>query len=158
MGQSREGVGREAPGRVITVFLDTSVILAAARSTTGGSSALFRLQKAGYLRLVTSPWCLEEAVRNVAPDEPASEHLRSLLQVVGTVPDGVSAFAWAGRHVSRTKDVPVLASAAAAGIQFLATLDVSDFGKVFERPDLPVFIATPGVLLKLLAAQAIRSR
>ena len=158
MGEAREGVGREAPGGVVTVFLDTSVILAAARSTSGASSALFRLQETGFLRLVTSPWCLDEAVRNVVPDEPAASRLRSLLQAMDMVPDGVAALAWAGRHVRKTKDVPVLASAAAAGIRYLATLDVKDFGKVLERPDLPVFIARPRSLLGLLAKQTTNSR
>lgn len=133
-------------------------MLAAARRTTGASSALFRLHEAGRLQLVTSPWCLEEATRNVERDERAGERLQALLKVISTVPDGVSALAWAGRHVRKTKDVPVLASAAAAGIHHLATLDLADFGKIFERPDLPVFVATPGVLLKVLAPRRTSSK
>jgi predicted nucleic acid-binding protein len=47
------------------VFLDTSVLLAASGSATGASREVFRLAPANRWTLVTTPYVVEEVLRNL---------------------------------------------------------------------------------------------
>ncbi len=50
----------------MTVFLDSSVMMAAACSSSGGSRLIFTLQAARRWRLLTSNYCVIETERNLA--------------------------------------------------------------------------------------------
>ena len=113
----------------MTVFLDSSVMMAAACSPSGGSRLLFRLQAARQWRLLTSNYCVIEAECNlprlnsgVALDDWANV-LKPCLTLVGDrlVYDRPLIF-------TKTKDRPVLVTALAEQADYLLTLDLADFG------------------------------
>lgn len=51
--------------RKIRVFLDVSCWIAAASSSSGGSAAILKLVRAGYLGIAATREILEEAERNI---------------------------------------------------------------------------------------------
>ncbi len=108
------------------VFLDTSVLLAAALTREGPARELFRQARRRRWTLLTSHWCLEEVRRNLGvkyPEAmPAWRGLRRRLRVVpnALVLDRPLVFDVA-------KDKPVLISALASGSAALLTYDRADF-------------------------------
>ena len=107
------------------VFLDASCLFAAALSATGGSRELLHLGFIGKLRLVISPFVIEEARRNLALKAPmALPALEAFiaaapLTVVEETPDD----AWPEARFTESKDAPVVAAAVTAGASFLASFD-----------------------------------
>ena len=107
------------------LFLDTSVLLAAAGSATGSSHALFTYAAAQNWLLVSSPYALNEVLRNLPklPPNATMEWLRLRPQLV-VVDDVVSL----DRPVifAASKDRPILFTAL-AWADVLLTLDKEDF-------------------------------
>jgi len=63
------------------------------------------------------------------------------MEAVVTVPEAISDLPWAeGLVVS--KDAPVLAATARAGAEALITGDLTHFGPLMERDDLPLRVRT----------------
>ena len=108
------------------LFLDASVLLAAAGSSRGASRALFTHSSAQGWALVSSPFALNEVLRNLPklPTVATAEWLR-LRPHVKVVDDVVSM----DRPVifAASKDRPILFSAL-AWADVLLTLDKGDFG------------------------------
>ena len=110
------------------LFLDTSVLLAAAGSVNGSSHALFsRAATQGWV-LMCSPYALNEVLRNL-PKLPAgatTEWLRLRLHL--TMVDDIVSL---DRPVvfAASKDRPILLTAL-AWADVLLTLDKADFGDV----------------------------
>lgn len=108
------------------VFVDTSVLLAAALTRVGPAREVFRQAKRRRWTLLTSPWCVEEAERNLASKfpgaMPAWRRLRPRVQIVPNtlVLDRPLVFDVA-------KDKPVLISALASRSAVLLTYDRADF-------------------------------
>jgi hypothetical protein len=112
----------------VRIFLDASVLLAAAGSASGSSRGVFDDAPAQGWRLLSSPWALGEVRRNL-PDLPMSatqDWLRLRRQIV--VADDVLVI---DRPVifAASKDRPILFSALAAA-DVLLTLDKADFAGV----------------------------
>ena len=128
------------------VFLDTSVLLAAALTEQGPARELFRQAKGRHWTLLTSPWCVEEAERNIARKYPDHlnvwRRLRRRLEVQPNtlVLDRPLVF-------SATKDKPVLLSALAAKADALATYDRADFHRRLGKSVYGMRIALPRDLL-----------
>ena len=107
-------------------FLDANVLFSIALDSRGHVATA--LKESGTT-LVTSPYAIEEARRNLLPAElPA---LSAFLQSVelahdsfGPLPPGVDLAA---------KDVPILASAIAADADFLVTGDAKHFGRFYGK-------------------------
>jgi uncharacterized protein len=112
----------------VRLFLDASVLLAAAGSPKGSARALFTLAATQGWGLVTSPYTLSEVQRNLGklPPQAAAEWLRLRPQL--TVVDDVVVL---DRPVifTASKDRPVLFTAL-AWTQVLLTLDKADFADV----------------------------
>ena len=129
------------------LFLDTSVLLAAAGSARGASRYVFERAKAQKWRLVTSPYCVEETERNapkLGARAPAYWHA-ALLPRLTLVPteltfDKVLVF-------PKAKDRPVLLSALGAEATVLLTLDETDFQKVIGSRIYNLQVRTPGQFL-----------
>ncbi len=126
------------------LFLDTSVLLAAAGSSKGASRFVFAQAEAQRWRLLTSPYCVEETNRNVRKlgSEAASYWRASLLPQLTLVPveltyDQVLVF-------PKTKDRPVLLSALGAEADMLLTLDEADFQKVIGSQVYGLAVRSPG--------------
>jgi predicted nucleic acid-binding protein len=124
---------------VKTVFLDANVLYSASHKPDWVVSRLIFAGKADF---VTSRYAVAEVRRNL----PAEEHrsLERLLKKVRLVAD---AFGAPPPGVAlRGKDIPILASAAAAAVDILATGDQRDFGALFGRTFSGVKIVAPGDL------------
>jgi hypothetical protein len=109
----------------VRIFLDASVLLAAAGSATGSSRAVFDYAPAQGWSLVSSPWALREVLRNLPKLPPAAttDWLR-LRSGLGVVDDVISL----NRAVlfTASKDRPILFTALAWS-RMLLTLDKADF-------------------------------
>ena len=110
------------------LFLDTSVLLAAAGSSTGSSRAIFLYAATQKWQLVSSPYALNEVLRNLPklPPNATREWLR-LRPNLSVVDDVVSL----DRPVifPARKDRPILFTAL-AWADVLLTLDKADFSDV----------------------------
>lgn len=110
------------------VFLDASVMLAAAGSEKGASRAIFSYAKDHDWSLVSSPYALNEVLRNLEKLAPnaTTDWLRLRLQL-SVVDDVVSL----DRPVifAASKDRPILFTALAWSTVLL-TLDKADFADV----------------------------
>ena len=107
------------------IFLDASVLLAAAGSSTGSSRGVFDYADAQGWRLVSSPWALGEVRRNLPDLPPAAAVIWPQLQGRLAVVEDVVVI---NRPVlfAASKDRPILFSALAAA-DVLLTLDKADF-------------------------------
>ena len=129
------------------LFIDTSVLLAAAGSENGASRFLFEQATIHGWVLITTHYCLEEAQRNVAKvGREASTTLNgSLVSKLALVPtelafDKVLVF-------PKAKDRPILLSALGAESDYLLTLDEGDFQKVIGSQVYGMGVSTPGLFL-----------
>jgi len=131
----------------VKLFLDTSVLLAAAGSSTGASRAVFDLGEAQPWELVTSLYCVEETNRNLGklPHVAAVEwrdRLQPRMTIVREtlVRDRPLVFA-------HTKDKPILLTALAERCDVLLTLDRRDFAGLFDTRVYRLWVRTPAGLL-----------
>lgn len=129
------------------LFLDTSVLLAAAGSAKGASRYLIEEAHAHKWTLLSAPYCLEEAVRNarkIGPKAPAalSQLVLPKLQLVPTELAFDKALVF-----PKAKDRPVLLSALGAEADCLLTLDETDFQNVIGSQVYGMDVRTPGTFL-----------
>jgi len=129
----------------VRLFLDTSVLLAAGGSASGASRAVFRSADINGWRLLTTPYVLEETLRNL-PLLPAaaSEEWARLRPMLHLMDDVLTL----DRPVifERTKDRPILYSAL-AWADVLLTLDQEDFGTLLGGEFYGLPILKPGGFL-----------
>ena len=130
------------------LFLDTSVLLAAAGSVSGGSRALFDLAPDQPWILISSHYCLAETARNLGKLEPEAEAVwrRQLRPALTVVADTL-----VGDHpllFTKTKDKPVLLTALAEQCDTLITLDRRDFVTLLNRQVYGLWVRTPADFLR----------
>jgi len=139
---------------VTRLFLDASVWIAAAGSTTGGSAMILELCRRGKVRVVASRFVLLEAERNTRAKLGRTALLRFYREIASL---DVEVIETPTRHeidaqsrIIDSKDAHVLAAAVNARADFLLTLDRKDFmtSKVLHA-GLPLRIMTPGDFLRL---------
>ncbi len=137
--------------RTSKVFVDSSVLIAAAISPRGRARQLLLEGFRGRIELYTSSDVLLETERNLdrkAPDAvPAFADFRELL-VVRTVEPGRPLVLAAGAVVA-LKDAPIVAAASLAGADFLATYDRKHLLQHSDqiREHFNVEVATPEQVL-----------
>ncbi|HEX3719818.1 MAG TPA: hypothetical protein VH595_17840 [Verrucomicrobiae bacterium] len=128
------------------LFLDTSVLLAASGSMTGASREIFRRASRNRWTLISTPYAIEEVLRNL-PDFPPSAtanwvRLRPNLLIMDDVLTlDLPVVFPAG------KDRPILFSAL-AWADVLLTLDQGDFAGLMEKPFYDLLVIKPGVFLQ----------
>lgn len=137
----------------MTIFLDTSTILAASWSGKGLSRLLVDYApKAGW-RLVTAEYCISEVERNVGKHPAGGAYwvrsVRKRLQVVGSVYVLDRPFLF-----EASKDRPVVISAIGCGADYLVTSDTTDFAHVLGTSVYSVRIRTPKTFLQELEVVA----
>jgi len=112
----------------VRIFLDASVLLAAAGSSTGASRAIFSYAPEQQWSLVSRPYALNEVLRNLAklPGNGTTDWLRLRPQLI-VVDDVVSL----DKPVvfAASKDRPILFTALAWSTVLL-TLDKADFADI----------------------------
>lgn len=112
---------------MIRLFLDASVLFAAAYSSTGASRELMRLALRGDVILSASRFVLEETVRNLSA-KALPEISATFQQLIATldlevIPDPAKEDVLAAAAYTALKDAPVVAAAINAQADYLVTLD-----------------------------------
>src|SRR5260221_13989630 len=117
------------------IFLDANILFSAAHGTESPMRAFFRLAETGICELLTSPFALDEARRNIARKHPAKTADLEQLIAHLTICREASAeeVRWAGLTGLPPKDAPILAAATQAKTDMLVTGDRTDFGGLYER-------------------------
>lgn len=128
------------------LFLDTSVVLAAAGSASGASRSIFERAEANGWALVSTPYVIEEVLRNLPDLPPAATadwaRLRPGLVLMDDVLtlDRPAVF-------QPSKDRPILFSAL-AWADVLLTLDRGDFGELLGKTFYGLLVLKPGAFLE----------
>ncbi len=140
---------------ILRAFLDASVLFSATYSDVGGSRELVRQAIRGIFQLVTCPYVLEEARRNIETTAPDLVELHdfiasSLSDYMQVVEDPESVLVREVEIYVVPKDAPVVAAALAAQADYLVTLDRKHLLKEGVRRHSGLNILTPGDFLKEL--------
>lgn len=139
--------------KVIRVFLDASVLVAASASLTGASAYILHLARERKIKALVSEDTIGEAVKNVnlKLGETGKRRLevyldKGRLNLVGNPEAETVAIC---EKVINGKDAPILAAAISAKADILLTLDRKHFltDKVFRFSE-PIKILTPGNWLR----------
>ncbi len=138
----------------LKVFLDTSVIIAAALSPTGGARQIFLLGEAGLLYLLVGPAVLreaEEVTRRKAPDSlPLLAQLLAAGGIAVSLEPTRQQLTMAESWIEYKPDALILAEALAANPDWFISHDKTHFtGKQSNRL-IPLNIGTPGDLLQFI--------
>ncbi len=129
------------------IFLDTSVLLAAAGSSRGASRFLITQADAHGWELVSSDYCAEEARRNL-PKLGRSAAAAWRAQIAPSLRLVRASVALDRPLVfPKAKDRPVVITALATRAEWLLTLDEADFQGRLGREVYGLRIATPGEFL-----------
>ena len=118
--------------------------------------AFFHLAEAGACELVSSPFAVDEARRNIARKRPSSlVELEALVARLALSPEaGAAGVLWARSTGLPDKDAPILAAAAAAGADLLVTGDRADFGPLYGKRFRGVEVLPPRTAIeRILAAK-----
>jgi predicted nucleic acid-binding protein len=139
------------------IFLDTSVIIAAVMSPTGGARLLFHLSQAETIRLVVGNGILKEAEQVLQRKAP---HLLGLLAQLLDEANIEVGKAPSPRHLRQAKslidympDADVLAQAMSAKPDWLISHDKEHFLGNPALNALPFKIGTPGDVIAWLRSQ-----
>jgi predicted nucleic acid-binding protein len=130
----------------VTLFLDTSVLLAASGSSKGASREIFRLAPTQQWTLITIPYVLEEVTRNLKdlPRDASADWVRLRRQLA--IEDNVLSLDRPTTFGS-AKDRPILFSAL-AWADVLLTLDSKDFGELLGGDFYGLPVLRPGAFLE----------
>ncbi len=129
------------------LFLDTSVLLAAAGSATGASRAIFVYAASRHWNLCTSRYCVAETVKNILKLPPAAAQVwaPSLHARLDIVTDALVMNK--PLSLARGKDKPVLITALAETCDYLLTLDRADFATLLKTNVYGTRVSTPSDFL-----------
>ncbi len=137
----------KAVAKPVKVFLDSSVIMAALISSSGGSFRICRESSNGKLQAAINRYVHEEVIGVVSRKYPAKlEHLPVLLQWsrIAVLPNPRAKLVKQALQIIHPKDAAVLAGAMEAKAEFLISLDRKDFfTQTLRNAHLPLIISTP---------------
>ena len=132
------------------VFIDSSVLIAAALSNTGAARDLILRSVKGNLTLYLSSVVLEEVERNLSRKAPAAlpafETLRAFFP---NIVDPDKALVTRVAEVVEAKDAPIVAAAIKAEVDYLALYDQKHLLRQKEviQSELGITVATPAEVL-----------
>jgi predicted nucleic acid-binding protein len=131
----------------VRLFLDTSVLLAAAGSATGAPRFLIESATAQCWRLISADYCGEEARRNLS--KLPKNAVTVWRQLIVPRLDFVKTDVVLDRPLifAKLKDRPVLVSSLAQGCDWLLTYDETDFHEKLGPQIYGMRISTPGEFL-----------
>jgi len=123
------------------LFLDANVLFSAAYRANSGLTLLWKLKRA---TLLTSPYALEEAWRNLDNDVQRAmlkRLIRSVVQVRAVTSQPLQV-------ELPVKDQPILRAALAGHATHLITGDVKHFGSFFGKKIMGIVVLPPALYLK----------
>lgn len=133
------------------VFLDSSVLFAAAYSSTGSAHDLILSAIRGRVSLVLSDYVLTETERNLLASAPRAHaaFMRFQASLPYQLSDPTPSLVIETMDVVVAKDAPIVAAAKAAGVSLVATYDRKDLlSKRREIHDaFGITVATPDEIL-----------
>lgn len=144
------------PAMTPRIFLDASVLFAAAYSPTGAARELLRLALEGDVVLFTNQFAADETTHNLGRKAPEAVSVFQAILTVAPISVNLSpdeALVRAAAVYVELKDAPIVAGAIAAEADYLATFDkqhLLSVDTVAEQSGL--VIATPGDILARLRA------
>jgi len=130
------------------LFFDSSCLIAAAGSPTGGSSLLLAICARGFLRGAVSHAVLAEAEGNILTNLPPpalTRYRQEILHIpliVAPIPSTTKREAAA--PITGEKDADVLASAVYVGADYLITLDKRLAHRITQEEQLSLPALSPG--------------
>jgi predicted nucleic acid-binding protein len=130
------------------LFFDSSCLIAAAGSPTGGSSLLLAICARGFLKGAVSHAVLAEAEGNILSNlQPAAliryrQEILRIPLVVAPVPSPSERRTVA--PITGEKDAHVLASAVHVDVQYLITLDKRLAHRINQEEELSIHSLSPG--------------
>ena len=145
------------PRKIPEIFLDSSVIIAAVMSPTGGARVLFHLSQARSIRLMVGRGVLQETEEVLQRKAP---HLLGLLAQlldeanieIGNAPNSKQ-LKQAKSLIEYEPDADVLAQAISAKPDWFVSHDKEHFIGNTGLNDLPFKIGTPGDVIAWLRTQ-----
>ena len=142
------------------VFLDANILFSAAHRAENSVRAFFRLAELGACELIASAFAMDEARRNIARKHPARlTDLEALLARLVICEEATAEdMHWARSAGLPDKDAPILAAAARAKANLLATGDRSDFGMLYGKKFRGVEVLPPRTAIERILASATRTR
>lgn len=129
----------------MNLFLDTSVLLAASGSEKGASRALFTYAELADWKLITSPYAIEETLRNLPKLPVAASRTWLRLRPRVVITDDVVTVNRPTLFAA-SKDRPILFSALASA-EVLLTLDRKDFADLLGSTFYGLLVMTPADFL-----------
>ena len=135
---------------MVSIFADSSVIIAGVGSASGASRAVLILADLGFFKLIISPLVLEESRRNIAKKLPTfmpvfTDFIATIQPEVVVNPSVEECQRWI--TIIEAKDAPIIAAAISAKVNRLLTLNTKDFTpEVAARTGL--IIQTPGEFIQ----------
>jgi len=146
------------PPKIPKIFLDTSAIIAAVMSPTGGARLLFHLSQAGSIRLVVGKGVLQETEDVLERKAPHLIGLFAQLLAESNIetdqePD-TRQLEQAKSLIEYTPDANVLAQAISAQPDWFISHDREHFIGNPALSDLPFKIGTPGDVIAWLRSQS----
>ena len=140
--------------KVLSIFADSSVLIAGAGSKSGASRAVLVMAEIGLFKLILSQQVLDECERNLRKKLPgALPILAELLAGIDPeiVPDPPVEESTYWEAFIAPKDAPILASAYLADADRLLTLDRQDF-TIDVATESDLIILTPGEFVQEIRA------
>jgi predicted nucleic acid-binding protein len=139
------------------LFIDSSVLFAAARSQTGFARDLLVAGVLGQVTLVISPFVVDETRRNFSQNSPQALPFYETFLSRGIMHsvEPPAALVWNVAAVIAPKDAEIVAGAVHAGAKFLVSYDRRDLlSKRREILDaFGVTVATPDEIFKILKSE-----
>lgn len=138
--------------KIPKVFIDSSVLIAAAISPTGSARDLITSSLKNKFKIIISDLVLEETVRNLANKAPkALPAFQLFLEALN--PEVVSpakSLAMKASKVVELKDAPIVAGAVAAKVDYLVSFDRKHLLQQKQKIEesLKIKVVTPDELIK----------
>ncbi|MCW1966663.1 MAG: PIN domain-containing protein [Anaerolineae bacterium] len=140
------------------IFLDSSVVIAAVFSSSGGARALLKLGEFGFVSLWTSRDALVEVEHNVAKYDQAYvahvAHLLAAARVGITAPPSATQARRINLHINYAPDAVILAAALEIPADYFVTLDREHILRNLTLSKaVPFLLGTPGDCLAWYRSQ-----
>ena len=136
---------------VLRVFIDSSILIAAIGSSSGGSARVLRLAKGNRIKLFVTLEVLRETQFNIAGKFPRGKLLRFLVEVklakIKIVPDPTENEKSKWETLTVPKDTHVLAGAIKANADIVLSLDKAHLLTQKVKKNFPVPVQNTGQFL-----------